>query len=66
MELPLLARLKGCYAVYDIRSIGEQSGRTTSPTRIYGPTGHAIGGTAQVALRSSSTATFNAGPRQYQ
>ena len=29
MEQPRLARPKGCYAVRDIRSIGEQSGRTT-------------------------------------
>ena len=29
MEQPRLARPKGCYAVRNIRSIGEQSGRTT-------------------------------------
>ena len=28
------------------------------PTRIYGPTGHAIGGTAQLALRSPSAAAI--------
>ena len=31
------------------------------PTRIYGPTVHAIGGTAQLALRSSSAAAIIAG-----
>ena len=36
------------------------------PTRIYGPTGHAIGGTAQQALRSSSAAAFTAAPTHYQ
>ncbi len=30
------------------------------PTQIYGPTGHAIGGTAQMALSSSSTAAITA------
>ena len=35
-----------------------------APTRIYGPTGHAIGGMAQLAIRSSSTAAIIAGPRQ--
>jgi hypothetical protein len=37
------------------------------PTRIYGPTGHAIGRTAQQALRSSSesTVTIIAEPRDY-
>ena len=35
-------------------------------TQIYGPTGHAIGGTAQLALRSSSAAAIIAGPRHSQ
>ena len=36
------------------------------PTRIYGPTCHAIGGTAQLALLSSSAAAIIAGPRHSQ
>ena len=36
------------------RAVGTHFG----PTRIYGPTGHAIGGTAQLALRSSSAAAI--------
>jgi hypothetical protein len=40
--------------------------RHYGPTRIYGPTRHAIGGTAQQALRSLPTAATAAGPRHYQ
>ena len=36
------------------------------PTRIYGPTVRAMGGTAQLALRSSSAAAIIAGPRHSQ
>ncbi len=35
------------------------------PTLSYWPTGHAIGGTAQLELRSSSTAAIVSGPRHY-
>jgi hypothetical protein len=35
------------------------------PTRIIGPTGYAIGGTAQQALQTSSTAAIISGPRHY-
>jgi hypothetical protein len=38
-------------------------GTQYEPTRIYGPTGHAIGGTAHLALRIAAIA---AGPRHYQ
>jgi hypothetical protein len=42
-----------CCDICDTRSVCEQSGHTIyGPTRIYGPTGHAIEGTAQQALRS--------------
>jgi hypothetical protein len=42
------------------------AGMHYGPTRIYGPTGHAIGGTALQALRSLTTAAMAAGPRRYQ
>jgi hypothetical protein len=45
-----------------MRAVGTHYG----PTRIYGPTGHAIGGTAQQPLRSLPTAATAAGPRHYQ
>ena len=35
------------------------------PTRVIGPTGHAIGGTAQLELLSSSTPAIIACPRHY-
>ena len=38
VELPRLARPKGCYAAYDNRSIDELSGRTTSRPGYIGPT----------------------------
>ena len=41
-----------------MRAVGTHYG----PTRIYEPTGHTIGGTPQLALRSSSTAAIIAGP----
>ncbi len=50
--------------VEEFRSVAQYA--TSGPTRIYGPTGHAIGGTAQQALQSSSAAAAAAGPRHYQ
>ena len=44
------------------RAVGTHYG----PTRIIRPTGHAIGGTAQLALQSSSTAAIVSWPRHYQ
>jgi hypothetical protein len=45
-----------------MRAVGMYYG----PTRVYRPTGHAIEGTAQQALRSLTTADIDAGPRHYQ
>jgi hypothetical protein len=52
MELPRLARLKGCFTAYYPRSIDELSGRTTGRLgcdRLN--LAYAIGGTAELALR---------------
>jgi hypothetical protein len=57
-ELPRLARPKGCFAAYDVRSVDELSGRTTGRPGYIGPdTAHAMGGTAELALRYSITGT---------
>jgi hypothetical protein len=62
-----LVRPKGCFAAYDNRSIDELSGCTTGRLRYTGPTtAHAIGGTAELALRYSTIAASTAGPSHYQ
>ncbi len=48
-ELPRLAHPKGCCNICYIKAVGMRYGQTQI---IYGPTGHAIGGTAQQALLS--------------
>ena len=54
VELPRLARPKGCFAAHGGGSIDELSGRTTGRLGYIRPTtAHAIGGTAELALRYS-------------
>ncbi len=51
VKLPRLARPNGCFAAYDLRSIGELSGRTTGRLRDISPEkAHATGWTAELAL----------------
>ncbi len=51
VELPGLARLKVCFAVYDVRSIDELLEHTTGRFGDIRPdTNHAIGGTAELTL----------------
>ncbi len=71
MELPPLARPKGCFAAYDIiksiDSIEELSGRTTGRLGYIRPaTAHFIGGTAELALRYSIISASTAGPIHFQ
>ena len=65
-ELPRLARPKGCYAVRDIRSIGEQSGRTTGRLGSTGLQSVPLEGRHSWALWSSSAAAIIAGPHHSQ
>ncbi len=67
MELPRLARPKGCFAAYDVRGkIDELSGRNTGRLGdIRQDTAHAIGGTAELAPRHSIISTFSAGPKHH-
>ena len=52
VELPRLARPKGCFATYYARSMDELSGRTTGRLGYDRPdSAYAIGGTAELALR---------------
>jgi hypothetical protein len=54
MDLPRLARPKGCFATYYSRSIDKLSGRTTGRLGYDRPdSAYAIGGMAELALRSS-------------
>ncbi len=51
VELPRLARPKGCFAAYYARSIDELPGRTTGRLGYDRPdSAYAIGGTAELAL----------------
>jgi hypothetical protein len=51
VELPQLARPKGCFAAYYARSIVELSGQTTGSLGYDRPdSAYAIGGTAELAL----------------
>ena len=55
VELPRLARPKGCFAAYYARSIDELSGHTTGRLGYDWPdSAYAIGGTAELALRYSN------------
>ena len=67
VELPRLARPKGCFATHGGGSIDELSGRTTGRLGCIRPaTAHAIGGTAELALRYSIISASTAGPTHYQ
>ncbi len=55
VELPLLARSKGCFAAYYARSIDRLSGRTTGQLGYDRPdSAYAIGGTVELALGYSN------------
>jgi len=63
VELPRLARPKECFAAHDGGSIDELSGHTTGRLGYIRPTtAHAIGGTAELALRYSIISAFSARP----
>jgi hypothetical protein len=64
VELPRLDHSKGCFAAYNVRSMDELSICTTGLRGHIRPdTAHAIGGTAELALRYSIISAFTAGPK---
>ncbi len=68
VELPQLAHQKGCFAAYYARSIDELSGRTMVRIGYDRPdSAHAIGGTAELALRYSNKPPHQtSGPRHFR